>query len=150
MSSCGHWPYVCHLSTPLNDFSEITIFHMESSIKKGLKVCSDGHSPLTWHLSATCPRLWMTWNRHASYGAFYQRGKFVQMVTVHWLGIFLPLVHAFEWPEIAMLHMGPFIKGESLFRWSVRWLAIYLSIAVPLNDFFEITMLHVEPSIEGR
>ena len=60
MSYCDHLPYVIvRLSTPLNDFSSETpgpVFfklHVKPSVKGGLKIYTNGHSPLT--MMATMP-----------------------------------------------------------------------------------------------
>ena len=54
MSYCAHLPsFVVRLSTPLNDLTAsenpgpISFkLHVEPSVKGGLKICSNGHSPL--------------------------------------------------------------------------------------------------------
>ena len=51
MSYCGYLLSVHPPSTPLNDFSETPgpIFfqlHVEPSVTVGLKICTNGHSPL--------------------------------------------------------------------------------------------------------
>ena len=52
MSCCDHQPSVVHLSTPLNDFSFETPrpiffkFHVEPSVKGGLKIYTNGHGSL--------------------------------------------------------------------------------------------------------
>ena len=53
MSYCDHSPSVVCLSTPLNDFSSEnpgSIFfklHVEPSVKGGLRICTNGHHPLS-------------------------------------------------------------------------------------------------------
>ena len=78
-------PSVCHLYTPLNNFYQITMHHMEPSIEGRLKVCSDGHNPLTCHLSVICPCLWMTFLKWQCFiwSLLLKRGwKFTQMVSL--------------------------------------------------------------------
>ena len=91
---------VCPL-IPLNDFSSETHgqiffkFHVEPSVTGGLKICSDGHSPLskmaampmygkhTWKSSSPEPRKLYSWI--LVYGIVYSRStKFVQMMLIDW------------------------------------------------------------------
>ena len=52
MSYCDHLPSVVRPSTHLNDFSSepprpnFFKLHVESSVERGLKICSDGHGPI--------------------------------------------------------------------------------------------------------
>ena len=107
-------PSVCHLYTPLNNFYQITMLHMEPSIEGGLKICWDGHTPLICHLSVICTRLWIT---------------SIKSPCIIW----------------SLLSKG----FESLLRWSQSLdLPSVCHLSMPLNDFSEMTVLHMEPSIE--